>query len=194
MGMGFPLKKLNTPLKNILGRSFSCSWNFFFKKLLSGPFTWTQNCREIGNDGGRWAAPGHTETGQKWIGSWPGITGWVLQKQMLRWFWGCKVFIRKEHQWKEGLGGRIGQKKKFNCDTGLIKPWLAWWESLEQALTIRALICHISVSTTPRERPQVWSVLWVAENYSPHCASFSLESGLSLCYERLEKEPVTMPE
>lgn len=43
------------------------------------------------------------------------VADWVLQKQMMSWSLGCKLFIRDQHQGKEGEGGRIAQKETSHC-------------------------------------------------------------------------------
>ena len=41
---------------------------------------------------------------------------------MLKWNWGCKMF-RDQYLWKEGVGGRTGQREKSNGDASVTKPW-----------------------------------------------------------------------
>lgn len=62
----------------------------------------------------------------------------VPRKQMLRWSLEHKIFmmdIRNQHQWKEGRGSRIEQKKS-NCDAHSLTSKPSWQGTLEQILCI----------------------------------------------------------
>lgn len=62
----------------------------------------------------------------------------VPRKQMLRWSLERKIFmtdIRDQHQWEEGRGSRIEQKKS-NCDAHSLTSKPSWQGTLEQILCI----------------------------------------------------------
>lgn len=49
------------------------------------------------------------------------VTKWVLQKQMLRWSMGCKMFIRDQHLWKEVERTILGRRRIWAV---MLLPWL----------------------------------------------------------------------
>lgn len=53
------------------------------------------------------------------------VVGLVLQKQMLRWSLGCKMFIRDQYLWREGvktgLGGGRSQKQCRSTQQGALE-------------------------------------------------------------------------
>lgn len=60
---------------------------------------------------------------KKNVGHLLSVSGWVLQKQMLRENLAFRKCIRGTNLWKQGGGTRHGQREKVKCGVDLVEPW-----------------------------------------------------------------------
>lgn len=68
---------------------------------------------------------------RKWAKHLAHVITWVLQKQMLRWSFGCKMFIRDQHCERKEEEAGLGRGRRFLRS---FQP--TWWGILRRVLAI----------------------------------------------------------